>query len=84
MKRQKLLARALNAPQNMRFSELCSLAEAFGYKLDRVKGSHHIFEHERASRPLNIQNVKGKAKPCQVRQLLRDVEEFRLSLEGQS
>lgn len=84
MKRKKLLAKALNAPQNVRFSELCALAEAFGYKLDRVRGSHHIFAHERASRPLNIQNVKGKAKPYQVRQLLRDVEEFRLSLAGQS
>ena len=41
MKRQKLLTKALNAPQNMRFAELCSLAEAFGYKLDRVRGSHH-------------------------------------------
>ena len=62
MKRKKLLAKALNAPQNMRFVELCSLAKAFGYELDRVRGSHHIFEHGRASRPLNIQNVKGKAK----------------------
>ena len=68
----------------MRFVELCSLAKAFGYRLDRVKGSHHIFEHPGAARPLNIQNVKGKAKPYQVRQLLRDVEEFRLSLEEES
>lgn len=80
MRRRKLFIKALNAPQNLRFAEFCSLAEGFGYRLDRVKGSHHIFEHPGAARPLNIQNVGGKAKPYQVRQLLRDVEEFRLSL----
>ena len=81
MKTRKLLLKALNAPQNLRFAELCTLAEAFGYRLDRVSGSHHIFVHPRATRPLNLQEVGGKAKPYQVKQFLRDIEEFNLTMK---
>ena len=81
MKLRKLLLKSMNAPQNVRFAQLCHLALAFGYALDRVNGSHHIFVHERATRPLNLQNDKGKAKPYQVKQFLRDIEEFQLILE---
>jgi predicted RNA binding protein YcfA (HicA-like mRNA interferase family) len=80
MKIRKLLLKTMNAPQNVRFADLCHLATAFGYELDRVSGSHHIFVHRAASRPVNLQNDKGKAKPYQVKQFLRDIEEFRLIL----
>jgi predicted RNA binding protein YcfA (HicA-like mRNA interferase family) len=80
MKIRKLLQKAIDAPQNLRFTEFCHLAVAFGYVLDRINGSHHIFVHLAATRPLNIQNVRGKAKPYQVKQLLRDIEEFQLTL----
>jgi predicted RNA binding protein YcfA (HicA-like mRNA interferase family) len=81
VKNRKLLRKLLASPHNVRFNDLCKLAQAFGYRLDRVSGSHHIFEHADATRPLNFQNVGGKAKPYQVRQFLRDIEEFHLSLE---
>ena len=80
MKHRKLLHKALNSPQNLRFQEFCTLTAAFGYKLDRVRGSHHIFVHPQAERPLNLQDSGGKAKPYQVKQFLRDVEEFHLIL----
>jgi hypothetical protein len=35
----------------------------------------------RADRPLNFQNAGGKAKAYQVRQFLRDIEEFQLILK---
>ena len=54
MKTRKLLLKALNAPQNLRFAEVCTLAAAFGYRLDRVCGSRHIFIHPQAARPLNL------------------------------
>ena len=56
------------------------MANAFGYRLDRISGSHHIFEHPQATRPLNLQNLHGQAKPYQIRQFLRDVEVFQLTL----
>jgi hypothetical protein len=86
MKLRKLLQKTMNAPQNVRFAELCRLAEAFGYALDRVNGSHHIFVHPQATRPLNFQDAGGKAKPYQVLHsreanlFLRDIEEFQLTL----
>ena len=42
MKSKRLLQKAISNPENMRFTEIISLAEAFGFKLSRVKGSHHI------------------------------------------
>ncbi len=81
MNKRKLLRKVIAGAHNVRFAELCRLAEAFGYRLDRVNGSHHIFEHPAAERPLNFQNVGGKAKAYQVRQFLRDIEEFHLTLE---
>ena len=74
---QKLLANA----HNIRFADLCKVVEAFGYRLDRVSGSHHIYEHPGATRPLNLQKCRGEAKPYQIRQFLRDVEEFHLTLK---
>lgn len=49
--------------------------------MDRIRGSHHIYEHRAAPRPLNIQNCRGEAKPYQIRQFLRDVEQFQLTLK---
>ena len=76
-----MLEKALGSSKNLRFAELLQLAEAFGYRLDRVRGSHHLLEHPRAIRPLNVQNSGGMAKSYQVRQFLRDVEEFHLTME---
>ncbi len=81
MKLRKLFLKAMNAPQNLRFAELMTPAEAFGYRLDRVKGSHHILVHPQADRVLNAQEAGGKAKPYQVRQFLRDIEEFHLTMK---
>ena len=80
MNKRKLFDKVKNAPQNVRFADLCTLAEAFGYELDRVSGSHHLFVNAKATRPLNFQNHKGKAKPYQVKQFLRDIEEFGIML----
>lgn len=79
-RKRKLLQKVLAGTHNVRFEEIYRLAEAFGYRLDRVSGSHHIYEHPQSSRPLNLQNVGGKAKSYQVRQFLRDIEEFHLTI----
>ena len=81
MKKRKLLQKALTKPAAVKFREVCRLAEAYGYRLDRISGSHHIYEHSGTKRPLNFQNVRGMAKAYKVRQLLRDVEEFNLTFE---
>lgn len=82
MKNRKLLAKALRGSNNLRFSEAIALTKAFGFRLSRTKGSHHIFVHPRLRELVNLQEVDGKAKPYQVRQLLEIVERYNLELEG--
>lgn len=81
MNRRKLIKKLLSGSKNIRFSEAKAGAQAFGFKLDRVSGSHHIFIHPDIPELVNLQDVKGKAKPYQVKQLLKTVEKYNLQLE---
>jgi hypothetical protein len=81
MRSRKLLEKALRNPQGLRFEEVKRLAMAFGFRLDRVSGSHHIFVRAGIPQLLNLQNCGGKAKAYQVRQLLKLVEMYNLPLE---
>jgi predicted RNA binding protein YcfA (HicA-like mRNA interferase family) len=81
MKKRKILDQAISGSKNIRFDDIAALAEAFGFYQSRVKGSHHIFAHPAARELVNLQNVKGKAKPYQVRQLLELVARYNLSLK---
>ena len=64
----------------MRFGDMVSLVEAFGFRLARTSGSHHIFEHSDLPEIVNLQNAKGKAKLYQVRQFLELIENYNLQL----
>ena len=83
MNPHKLLQKALASPVNLRFAEACALTRAFGFHLSRVSGSHHIFVHPSVRELQNLQDVRGKAKAYQVRQLLQLVERYNLSLGGE-
>jgi len=78
--RRRILQRTLVGGRNLRFDEIVSLAEGFGFRLTRVSGSHHIFIHPDLPEPVNLQNVGGRTKSCQVRQLLKLVERYQLDL----
>jgi len=80
VKPRKLLARALQSPANFRFQEACALAEAFGFRLSRINGSHHIYVHPDVPELVSLQEVRGQAKPYQVKQLLQLAERHNLSL----
>ena len=69
MNKKKILEKALAGSKNIRFGEIVALVEAFGFHLSRVSGSHHIFVHPQVQELVNLQEVDGKAKPYQVRQL---------------
>jgi len=51
----------------------------FGYS--GVNGSHHIFAHPEVSELVNLQDVNGKVKPYQLKQLLQLVERYDLKME---
>jgi len=57
------------------------LVEGFGFMLSRTSGSHHIFTCRGIPELINLQNVKGKAKPYQIRQFLKLVERYDLLLK---
>ncbi len=82
MNRRRLLRRlARGALRNVAFTDFTNLVEGFGFRLDRVSGSHHIFAHPNIPELVNLQEVKGETKPYQIRQFLRLVERHNLSLE---
>jgi hypothetical protein len=78
---RKVLDRALANPASLTFLELVALAVAFGFRLSRASGSHHIFCRTGIPELVNLQNVRGRAKPYQVRQLLKLAEKHDLRLE---
>lgn len=82
MNRRKLLQRlSQGALRNVAFADLTNLVEGFGFRLARVSGSHHIFMHPAIPELVNLQEVRGEAKPYQIRQFLRLVERYNLRLE---
>jgi predicted RNA binding protein YcfA (HicA-like mRNA interferase family) len=79
MNLRKLLQKAVNSPANLRFGELVTLVQGLGFRHQRTAGSHHIFVHPDVPVPVNVHNVGGKAKPYQVRQVLKLVEQYNLA-----
>lgn len=72
------------AHNNVAFADFVDLIEGFGFELDHVTGSHHIYRHATAGERLNLQPHQGEVKPYQIRQFLRIVEQRRLELEDEA
>jgi hypothetical protein len=76
--REKLLAKAKSSPSNLRFSEVCKLAECYGWVFERKESSHSVFLNPILQNlpgfMMNFQEHKGNAKAYQVRQLLTAIE----------
>jgi len=79
--KRKILRKIVAGSKNIRFSDMIRLVEGFGFRLSRTEGSHHIFVHSDIPELVNLQEVKGKAKPYQIRQFLKLVERHCLKLE---
>ena len=69
---------------NVRFADACRLVEALGWRKLRIAGSHRIYVHPDLPELINLQNVRGQAKPYQLRQVMRLVERYNLGLEEES
>jgi len=78
MSKKKIYEEFKRNPKNVRFEMLCRAAELFGFRLRGSKGSHRIYVKDGVREMLNFQNVKGKAKPYQVKQFLKVVEMYKL------
>ena len=69
---------------NVAFPDLVRLAEAFGFERRRTSGSHHIYGHPRLVERVNLQDFRGQAKPYQVRQVIRLIERYDLTMESET
>jgi predicted RNA binding protein YcfA (HicA-like mRNA interferase family) len=67
---------------NVRFADFQRLVEAVGFVPLRTRGSHHIYRHPNTPILLNLQNADGMAKPYQIRQFLRTMDEDGLTPGG--
>lgn len=81
MNRRKVLEKIIGGSKNIKFTDMINLVQGFGFKLMRTEGSHHIFAHPDIPELVNLQNVKGQAKPYQMRQFLKLVEKHNIKLE---
>jgi len=80
-KLDKLLVR-FHAGSALSFTELQSVLNAYGFRLDRIAGSHHVYVRTGISRPISIQPDGKTAKRYQVKQLRDMIAEFGLEPEG--
>lgn len=81
MNKRKLLQKILSGSRNVKFNDMITLVEAFGFHLSRISGSHHIFVHPEVKELVNLQQANGQAKPYQIRQFLKLVERYNLEFE---
>jgi len=81
MNKVKLLQKVLSGSRNVRFGDMVTLVNAFGFRLSRTKGSHHIFSHPGIPELINLQEVHGQTKPYQIKQFLTLIERYNLEME---
>jgi len=78
MEKREIYGHLKNHAKNIRFDMLCKAAESFGFTSRGGKGSHRIYVREGVREMLNFQNVEGKAKPYQVKQLCKIIDKYSL------
>ncbi len=76
----KLYAKFLER-RPLTFAEFQRLLEAFGYELDRVRGSHHTYRHPVLAQRMQVQPRGKDAKAYQVDQFRDIVERYGLTLD---
>ncbi|MGD8721921.1 MAG: hypothetical protein PVG46_08965, partial [Desulfobacterales bacterium] len=80
MNRKKILQKILAGSKNIRFSDMVNLVQGSGFTLSRTDGSHYIVTRPDIPELVNLQNIKGQAKPYQIHQFLKLVETHNLKL----
>ncbi|MGG6268428.1 type II toxin-antitoxin system HicA family toxin [Leptolyngbya sp. AN03gr2] len=71
-KRKKLQERLRNNPNDVTFADIRNLLEQEGFTLDRITGSHHIFEKGETTFVVPVHN--GKVKSVYVKRAIRLIE----------
>ena len=79
MDKYKMLEKLKQGKSNIDFSFFEKVIRAFGFELDRQdRTSHKIYRKIGVNEKLNIQNKKSKAKPYQIKQFVKIIEDYTL------
>ena len=82
VKKSKILRKILSGSKNVRFTEFTTLIEAFGFALERISGSHHVYTHPDLPQAISVQpDENGQAKPYQMKQFTKLIEKYALRLD---
>jgi predicted RNA binding protein YcfA (HicA-like mRNA interferase family) len=81
MQKQKLLQTIYSNTNNVRFNDLITIVESFGFYLARSNGSHFLYKNKEIAKTINLQSDKGKAKSYQVEQFITIIEKYNLQME---
>lgn len=74
---EKILSQMRRAPAQVRYGDLYKLCVVYFGEPRQSGTSHAVFKTPWQGDPrVNIQNAKGKAKPYQVRQVLRAIDKI--------
>ncbi len=75
-----ILAQMKQNPRGVRFNDLCKVCDHFFGEPRRRGSSHRIYKTPWQGDPrINIQNLKGKAKAYQVKQVLLAIERLEVN-----
>lgn len=76
----KIIIKVLSglSDQNISFNDLRSLLSFFEFS-ERIKGSHHIYFHNKIDEIINIQPKGNKAKAYQVKQVRLIILKYKLN-----
>jgi len=81
MQSKKVLEAIVRNPKSVRFKILRNLLLHLGFRERKGKGSHRVYIKSGISEIITLQNVEGKVKPYQVRQVVRIIAKYSL-IEG--
>jgi hypothetical protein len=71
MNRRRAFEDLKSNPKNVRFDDLCRVAEAFGFHFKGGKGSHRVYVQPGVATILNFQNVGGRQNPIRFASCLK-------------
>lgn len=76
-KRDKRLRKIRNNPKNVSFDELQTILLSFGFELDRVTGSHHVFFIETDDeRKILTVPFRRPVKPVYVKKAVQLIDKY--------
>jgi hypothetical protein len=73
----KILTEMRNNPKSISFTDLCKICDEYFGSPRQSGSSHRVYKMPWSGDPrVNIQNAKGKAKPYQVKQVLKAIDKL--------